>query len=429
MGDRFDLGNAPLALDLPRHRLAEELSKRGLKASGFPLDDARRLQVFLDKEWEATKAERMQEAREAYQKKRQLEAVMASKAHEELQLREEAEAIAGDATAAFYLRLIREQATPASLCLRALTPPAMRACVKALGGNTSLLALDLTGCHLDDDSIGRALAGMLASNRHLLRLDLDMNSLTSGGAACLATGLQGNSTLASLSLEGNPLCKRGGEIGRGGAALAAVAAAQAAAAAAAAGSGASVSAAAGEDASASPQPALGEPDHSGFAALALALTTHPALRSLNVFGCGLGREGGSALARALPLCPTLCALQLSPADGCWDSDLAACRAAVAANSRGRAEAEAARLAGVVEAVRGEEAAAQAAAVAAGAEAVVEWGAREAERRAGARREAEEARVRQEQLERVKRAAEYKEYLAAKAAAEAEKAAKEASKKK
>jgi hypothetical protein len=403
--DQFDLGDAPSALDMPRHRLAEELSKRGLKPSGFPADDARRLQTYLDSEWEATKIVRLQEAREAYVQKRKLQAIMAGKAHEELQLREEGEAVAKDVTAAFYLRLIRDNATPPTLCFRSLTPPAMRACVKALGSNTSLQALDLTGCGLDDDSIGRALAAMLTANTRLARLDLDMNNLTAGGAACLAEGLAGNKTLIYLGLEGNPLCVRGGEIGRGGS-LEAAAAAEAK----------------GEAPPAPPLP--GSPDFSGFQALASAVAAHPALETLNVFDCGLGREGGSALSRALGEgCPTLRVLAVSPTDGCHDSDLRVCMGAVRRNNAAVAEALGERLARESLAVRASEVAAAAAAQTAAKEAAEEWSAAEAARRAAARKEAEFARQKEESMARAKRAAEYKEYLAAKEAAEKEKEAK------
>ena len=412
--ERFDLGDAPQALDMPRHRLADELSKRGLKPSGFPIDDARRLQTFLDKEWEATKSERLQEAREAYLRKRKLEAVMAARAHEELQLREEAEAVAKDATAAFYLRLIASNATPPSLSFRALTPPAQRACVKALGANTSLRELDLSGCRLDDDAIARALARLLAANAHLLRLDLDANALTAGGAAALAEGLRANATLAALSLEGNALCTVGGEIGRGG--------------------GAGAGAGAGEEEGAPPPPPRGAPDYAGFQALAAAAAAHPALRSLSVYDCGLGREGGAALARALAGADAraggsgLLALQISPTDGCSEGDVRACMEHVRRNCAAVAAEERARLDSEALAVRAGEAASAAAAAAAAAAAVAEWGAREAEKREAARREADGARLKEEILARARRATEYKAYLEAKAHAEAEKALKAAKKK-
>ena len=408
--DTFDLGDAPQALDMPRHRLADELSKRGLKPSGFPIDDARRLQVFLDREWEATKSERLQEAREAYLRKRKLEAVMAARAHEELQLREEAEAVARDATAAFYLRLITSNATPPSLSFRALAPPAQRACVKALGANASLRELDLSGCRLDDDAIARALAHLLARNAHLLRLDLDANALTAGGAAALAEGLRANATLAALSLEGNALCTAGGEIGRGGGA---------------------------EEGAPLPLP-LGARDCSGFQALAAAAAAHPALRSLSVYDCGLGREGGAALARALAGRGAggsssggvgLLALQISPTDGCSEGDVRACMEHVRRNCAAVEEAERARLDAEALAVRAAEAAGAAGGAAAAAAAAAEWGARESARRAAARQAEDDARVKEEIMARARRATEYKAYLEAKAAAEMEKAAKAAKKKK
>jgi len=366
----IDLGNAPSASQMPGRRLIEELEKRGLKASGFPDDDARRLQVLLDAEWEATKAERMKEARAAALKKMELDQALARRKRAEAQLREEESTVASDEVASLLLRCVAEGATPPSLELRALAPAAVRALVKALAANTSLKSLDLMGCNLTDDAVAGALGDMLAANRGLQSLALDFNALTGAAAGEIARGLASNATLKSLSLEGNPL-------GEGGAA--------------------------------------------GVAALAGAVAGHAALAALNVFDTRLGAEGGRALARAVAANANLLSVQISPQDGVEDEDLAAAAAAVARN---RAAAEAAR--GAALAAEGAALVARAAAetveqVKESAEGEAEWSHGDMERRAKARQDAEFARLKREALERHKREAEYKEYLFAKE--EKERAAK------
>ena len=46
---------AQVASSLATRQLAEELEKRGMRSTGFPDDDARRLQVAFDAEWERDK--------------------------------------------------------------------------------------------------------------------------------------------------------------------------------------------------------------------------------------------------------------------------------------------------------------------------------------------------------------------------------------
>ena len=369
MADGIDLGNAPSASQMPGRRLIDELEKRGLKASGFPDDDARRLQVLLDAEWEATKAERLKEARAAALKKAELDRELARRKLAEAQLREEESTVAADEVASLLLRCVAEGATPPSLELRALAPAAVRALVKALAGNTSLRSLDLVGCNLTDDAVAGALGDMLARNRGLRSLALDHNALTGAAAGEIARGLATNATLRSLSLEGNALGGGGGGEGGGGGA--------------------------------------------GVAALAGAVAGHAALQSLNLFDTRLGAEGGRALAAAVAANTTLLSVQLSPFDGVADGDLAAVEAGVARN---RAAAEAARAA--VLAAAGAELVARASSAAVeevrgAAEGEAEWSAADMERRAKARQDAEISRLKREALERTKREQEYKEYVFAK----------------
>jgi hypothetical protein len=356
-GGAIDLGSAPSASQMPGRRLIEELEKRGLKASGFPDDDARRLQVLLDAEWEATKVERMKEARAAALKKMELDAALSRRKHAEAQLREEEATAASDETAALLLRCVAEDATPPSLELRALAPAAVRALVKALSSNTSLKSLDLVGCNLTDDAVAGALGDMLARNKGLHSLALDFNALTGATAGELARGLASNATLRALSLEGNAL--GGGE---------------------------------------------------GVAALADAVAAHAALQSLNVFDTRLGTEGGHAVARAVIANARLLSVQVSPFDGVEDADLAAVAAAV---ERNRGAAEAARRDALAAAGAELVARATAAASAGAKEAVdgeAEWSAADMERRAKVRQDAEFARAKREALERHTREQEYKEYV-------------------
>jgi hypothetical protein len=97
---------AQVASSLATRQLADELEKRGMKVSGFPDDDARRLQVLLDAEWEATKAERMKEARAAALKKMELDQALARRKQAEAQLREEESTVASDEVASLLLRCV-----------------------------------------------------------------------------------------------------------------------------------------------------------------------------------------------------------------------------------------------------------------------------------------------------------------------------------
>jgi len=407
-----------------------------LKVSGFPDDDARRLQVHLDQEWVTTKAERLKGAKLAYEKKRKDDAELAARMHDERLVREEEETLASDASASFLLNLIRGSSTPPTLTLNRYPPPVIRAFVNAIGSNSSVQALDLMGCNLTDAQIARSLRVMLEQNKSLVRLDLDWNSLTAGGLYHIAKGLQVNKTLVSLSLEGNKLCVRGegghaeglyahcpeGDEARNSASVAIPSVPHPT----------SVSATTTSTASSllskeNSHQAAQVSELSGMEALCQAIANHPTLLHLNLFETGLGKEGGDILASAV-ISSGLHIVQVSPSDGVSDTALSSIVRRTAANrAEGEAKKREALEAEALAVRRAElEAAAREAEEAAARDAG--WEVKEAERRKLFREEAERIRLKGEISERAARAQDYKEYLVHKATLAELKAAKEKSKK-
>jgi hypothetical protein len=66
------------------------------------------------------------------------------------QQREEEEAVADDKRVAFWIDLLRHDATPSDMALR-VDPIAARAFIKSAVKNSSLQGLDMCGCQLQDD--------------------------------------------------------------------------------------------------------------------------------------------------------------------------------------------------------------------------------------------------------------------------------------
>lgn len=141
---------APQASELSAKQLVEELERRGIKPTGFPEDDIKKLQRALDDEFDAEKEERVRARKDALEKKRQEEEALLLQRFLEKCAREEAEALEEDGRAAFFADLARHNATPTELIFRS-SPNAVRAFVKTLGACTSLQYLDLCNSSLADD--------------------------------------------------------------------------------------------------------------------------------------------------------------------------------------------------------------------------------------------------------------------------------------
>eukprot|EP00397_Hematodinium_sp_SG-2012_P040096 GEMP01043881.1.p1 GENE.GEMP01043881.1~~GEMP01043881.1.p1 ORF type:complete len:392 (+),score=136.20 GEMP01043881.1:71-1246(+) len=107
---------------------------------------------------------------------------------------------------------LQENISPAfiSVCGIELGPVRLRLLAKALEGNTSCVALDLSRKRLSDQD-GIALGGMLETNVFLQKLDLEGNNLGIKTAKALADALCKNQTLRSLNLDGNNLTQSGND--------------------------------------------------------------------------------------------------------------------------------------------------------------------------------------------------------------------------
>ena len=105
------------AQHLMQNDLSAELEQRGLKPTGFWSDDARRLQVEFDKEYEV-ELEQMQEKRaEAAVRRAAAEELMIRQLALERELREEEEAVASDPKCYFWMELIQKNKTPSDASL------------------------------------------------------------------------------------------------------------------------------------------------------------------------------------------------------------------------------------------------------------------------------------------------------------------------
>lgn len=372
--------------------------------------------------------------------------------------------------------------TPPEMAWR-VPPVAVRALVKALPANNSLFALDLCNCELRDD-VGEALGRMLATNTTLRRLDLDNNHLGPKSLSAIADGLARNprSALISLSLERNPLT---GEVAgkdfsglrtlclkvlshatrQPHGAAAGFLRGSDTAGAAGLGDGSSVeeekdadisvsrpgssstATAAGEALSSAfggaGRGGVGGGKFRGLAAAAAAAaadgssggsgtiddgTVGRPLVSLNLFQCGLRREGGKLLVHCLRTNTALTHLQLAPTDDIEAGDLSIIVDILRDNARAAADAAAAAKAARAAARRAAAAAAKKAEEEAAAAAEAAWIEGQRQAREDARRKAiEDEMVREakaraaanaEEAEKIKRWKEEEKAAAEKAAAKA-----------
>ena len=248
------------AQHLMQNDLSSELESRALKPTGFWSDDARRLQIEFDKEYEI-ELEQMQEKKaEAAVRRAQAEEEMMRQLALERELREEEEAVASDPKCYFWMELIKANKTPndASLVLDDIT---CRAMSKVIAISTSLITLDLSRNDLSDTAGGH-LAKILHSNTSIIKLDLGGNRLGPKSAIAIGEGLMVNTTMKSLNMEGNPLtgefAQEHGEVS-----------------------------------------VRGHADYSGVQKLAESLSSNNALTYLNLWRTGLGHAGGDALAQSM----------------------------------------------------------------------------------------------------------------------------------
>ena len=243
---------------LSQNELSVELEQRGLKPTGFWSDDAKKLQVEFDKEFEVERSEvesKREKARAAREREWQEQLRIQA---EEQALREEEEAVAEDAKVSFWIDLIEKNKTPQAATL-VLNDVLARAVSKVIKINQSLVSLDLSRNQLTDNS-GVFLAKMVEGNSCLVKLELEANHLGPLTARAMGEALITNETLTFMNMEGNPLtgdfAQQHGNV-------------------------------------------KGHTDYSGVQNLGESLAQNQSLTYLNLRRTGLGHQGGSAIAKAL----------------------------------------------------------------------------------------------------------------------------------
>jgi hypothetical protein len=263
------------AQQLVQNVLSAELEARNLKPTGFWSDDARRLQLEFDKEYELEMGQMQEKRAEAAKRRAAAEEEMMRQLAAEREIREEEEAVASDPKCFFWMELVKTNRTPADASL-VLNDVTCRAMSKTIALNTSLVTLDLSRNDLTD-STGDSLAKILHTNTSIIKLDLGGNRLGPKTAAAFGEGLAANETLCSLNLEGNPLtgefAQEHGEVS-----------------------------------------VRGHANYSGVQKLAESLATNNSLTYLNLWRTGLGHSGGGALAKSMQSNNTIVMLDI----GCND---------------------------------------------------------------------------------------------------------------
>lgn len=224
------------------------MRRRGKAPKGFRADDEKTLQIEFNREHEEYVERLRRERMENREKVKKQAAMQRRRLLLEKQLREEQEETAKDHRLEFWLTLVRARSNirphaPLSFlmphgpcpqlatCLRhthahlaaychpslqirqnATAPSARlevssvtaRCVAKALWDNTSLTALDVSGCHLDDTS-GTYLARMLKHNSSLVKLEMGSNKFGPRTCAALAQSLSVRTTSPTCQIKGWPI--------------------------------------------------------------------------------------------------------------------------------------------------------------------------------------------------------------------------------
>lgn len=226
-----------------------QMRRRGKAPKGFRADDEKTLQIEFNREHEEYVERLRRERLENREKVKKQAAMQRRRLLLEKQLREEQEETAKDHRLEFWLTLVR---VPLSICphpsisflmphacpmprlatyLRhthaylaphfrpsvqirqnATAPSARlevssvtaRCVAKALWDNTSLTALDVSGCHLDDTS-GTYLARMLKHNSSLVKLEMGSNKFGPRTCAALAQSLSVRTISPHHQIRGWPI--------------------------------------------------------------------------------------------------------------------------------------------------------------------------------------------------------------------------------
>jgi hypothetical protein len=187
--------------------LIKEMEKRGLQPRGFFAEDAKLLQIHLDREYDEYIQTKQEEKRLALERQIEERAVRKRARLIASEMNEELLAVQSD------IKFV----TVANLILQGIGPNHIRVHVNRITVKTlarllwsqhteRLISLDLSGMNLSDTD-GSYIARALKNNRILKRLDLSENNLGSRCCTILSDSLSHNNVLESLNLDSNPLCQ------------------------------------------------------------------------------------------------------------------------------------------------------------------------------------------------------------------------------
>mmetsp|Transcript_15253 Transcript_15253/g.28713 ORF Transcript_15253/g.28713 Transcript_15253/m.28713 type:complete len:418 (-) Transcript_15253:120-1373(-) len=182
--------------------LLHEMEKRGLKARGFFADDAKLLQIQLDREHQDYIDSKKREKEDARKLEAEQKYIQRRKACTEIALVEEKEEVENNERISILFHLIEQGIAP-SYCRAEVNNVSARTLSRLLWSDSSgVTSLDLTNLNLSDDS-GVFFGRMLKNNRTLIKLELGDNNFGAKTFSEISEALCSNNVLQYLSLESN----------------------------------------------------------------------------------------------------------------------------------------------------------------------------------------------------------------------------------
>ena len=190
--------------------LLHEMERRGLHPRGFFADDAKVLQIELNKEHDEYIESKRREKQEAKEMEASQRLFRRRKALTEIALREEKEVLEKNERFREWFHLIQHGRTP-SCCRIEVNNASARSLARLLWCDKRIVQLDVSNLNLSDMS-GAYIARMLKNNSSLRKLELGDNSLGHKTCITMAESLRVNEVLEYLSLDSNPLTSNQGTL-------------------------------------------------------------------------------------------------------------------------------------------------------------------------------------------------------------------------
>ena len=187
--------------------LLHSLEKRGINPRGFFDEDAKVLQVELDREHDEYMESKRREKQESKALESSQRLIRRRKALTEIALKEEKQEMMRNERIMEWFLLIKNGIAPLH-CRISVNDASARSLSRLLWSDSRIVSLDLSNLNLSDAS-GAFIARMLKNNRSIVKLEMGDNMLGDETCTTMAASLHMNSVLQYLSLESNPLTKAG----------------------------------------------------------------------------------------------------------------------------------------------------------------------------------------------------------------------------